>query len=269
MSSNVISDAPPFARRVLVTGGAGFVGRRLAALLARDRQVTVVDDLSAGLPMPEAGGNLACHVGDIRDPAAMAALMADVSPQAVIHLAALHHIPSCENDPRRAMDINVVGFQTVLDACARAGCGRVVLASSGAVYDWGDGGALDENASIRPCDVYSVTKATNEQQLALWAARTGGSGTIARLFNLIGPNDPNGHLIPDILGRLSSAGAAPVRLRLGNLETRRDFVDVNDAAEAFAALLDRAPWRPAGTDTFNICSGREYTVPDIALKLAG
>lgn len=254
--------------RILVTGGAGFIGRRLAALIAPARHAAVVDDLSIGLSMPEPAPRLTCHRADVRDAAAMTEIMKTFAPDVVVHMAALHHIPSCEGDPRRTMDVNVTGFQTVLDVCARTGCTRVVLASSGAVYDWSDGTALAESAPIRPRDVYSVSKTANEHQLATWTVRTGGSGAIARLFNVVGPGDPNGHLIPDILGRLSSAGTSPARLRLGNIESRRDLVDVQDAAGCLLALVERGPWRAGETDVFNICSGTEYTVPDIVRRLA-
>lgn len=262
MSSSAISDPAPF-HRVLITGGAGFVGSRLVPLLAAKAQVAVVDDLSVGLPMPQAAG-VACHRVDVRDHGAIMALAADFRPDLVVHLAALHHIPTCQNNPSQAMSVNVMGFQAVLDACSAAGCGKVVLASSGAVYAWADG-ALDEDAAMAPCDVYSASKAANEHQLAAWSAATGGAGLVARMFNVIGPGDPNGHLIPDILNRLDGAAAGNVTLALGNLTTRRDFVDVDDMAAGLAALA-ACPAR--GVEVFNLCSGRDYTSADIARLLA-
>lgn len=263
MSPSVISDFS----RVLVTGGAGFVGRRLVPLLARRGAVLIVDDLSAGLPPPEPLPGVSFLRGDICDAEFMAAAIADFAPDALVHLAALHHIPSCEADPRRAMHINVVGFQTVLDSCARAGCGHAVLASSGAVYGWADA-PLAEDDPLQPRDVYSSSKLANEYQLAVWADRTGGSGCIARLFNVIGPQDPNGHLIPDILRRLGEARTGEVlQLRMGNLGSRRDFVDVQDAAAGFAALLDKAPRQPKQTCVYNLCSGAEISAEEIARGL--
>lgn len=237
-----------------------------SALLGRG-SVILVDNLSVGRPMPPTSPGLTCYQEDIRDRDAMAAIVLRHRPGAVIHLAALHHIPSCERDPAKAMDVNVMGFQSILDACALAGCRRVVLASSGAVYDWADR-PLSETDAIAPRDVYSASKAANEHQLTAWTMAGRGSGVIARMFNVIGPDDPNGHLIPDILGRLQGAEGSQLDLRLGNLDTRRDFVDVRDMAAGLAALAD---WRGGDAPTpeiFNLCSGRECTVSEIATKLA-
>lgn len=263
MSSNAISDPAPAIRRVLITGGAGFVGSRLVPVLAARAEIAVIDDLSVGLPMPALAG-VACHRTDVRDRDAVAEVVNAFRPDVVVHLAALHHIPTCQSNPSQAMSVNVMGFQAVLDACTAAGCGKVVLASSGAVYAWADG-ALDEDCAMAPCDVYSASKAANEHQLAAWSAATGGAGIVARMFNVIGPGDPNGHLIPDILGRLHGAGPGPVRLALGNLTTRRDFVDVGDMAAGLAALTAH-PVR--GVGVFNLCSGRDHTSADIARLLA-
>lgn len=261
MSPNAISDDGGGA---LVTGGAGFVGSVLVDLLRRRGPVVVVDDLSVGRPMPVQTEKLTCYQADIRDRPAMVAIMERHRPDVVVHLAAIHHIPTCERDPFHATDVNVMGFQSVLDACAAARCGRVVLASSGAVYDWHDG-ALAENAPLAPQDVYAASKAANEHQLTAWVKAGRGTGLIARMFNVIGPNDPNGHLIPDLLRRMDAAPGGSLTLRMGNLDRRRDFVDVNDMAAGLACLAERH-----GTDVavYNLCSGRDYSAGDIALKLA-
>ena len=214
--------------------------------------------------MPAQTDDLTCYQADIRDRRAMVAIMERHRPASLVHLAAIHHIPTCERDPFHATDVNVMGFQSVLDACATTGCGHVVLASSGAVYDWHDL-ALAENAALAPLDVYAASKAANEHQLTAWAKAGRGAGIIARMFNVIGPNDPNGHLIPDLLRRMDAAPAGPLTLRMGNLDRRRDFVDVNDMAAGLACLTRR---RGTDIDVYNLCSGREYSAGDIALRLA-
>lgn len=261
MSLNATSDGKEC---VLVTGGAGFVGTVLVDSLRRRGPVVVVDDLSVGRPLPAPAEGLSCYQADVRDRQAMVAIMERHRPTAVVHLAAIHHIPTCERDPFHATDVNVMGFQSVLDACAVAGCQRVVLASSGAVYDWQDG-ALAENAPVAPQDVYAASKAANEHQLTAWVRAAKGAGMIARMFNVIGPNDPNGHLIPDLLRRLDAASGQHVTLRMGNLDRRRDFVDVNDMAAGLVCLADR---KAPGVAVYNLCSGRDYSAGDIALRLA-
>lgn len=265
MSSRDISD-PGKGGGILVTGGAGFVGVPLVAALTARGPVTVVDDLSSGRPMPPPRPGLTCHRTDIRDTDAMRRLMLKYRPRTVVHLAAIHHIPTCENDPARAMGVNVMGFQSVLDACTASGCARVLLASSGAVYAWADG-PLAETSPISPQDVYSASKAANEHQLTAWVRAGHGAGTIARMFNIIGPDDPNGHLIPDILQRLSATPGPSASLRLGNLHSRRDFVDLRDMASGLETLAIR-DMRESDVSTYNLCSGTEYTVTDIAELLA-
>jgi UDP-glucose 4-epimerase len=264
VSPSAISDPSGVA---VVTGGAGFVGTPLVDILLERGAVVVIDDLSVGRPMPAARPGLTCYRADIRDCRLMREVMERHRPHRLVHLAAIHHIPTCEGDPFHAMDVNVMGFQSVLDACAAAGCRRVVLASSGAVYDWGDG-RLSETAPLAPRDVYSASKAANEHQLAAWAMAGHGCGLVARMFNVIGANDPNGHLIPDLLGRLHAAGKAVLDLRMGNLDTRRDFVDVRDMAAGLARLADRGWPATSATAVYNLCRGRDHPVSDIALRLA-
>ncbi|MBK1663178.1 UDP-glucose 4-epimerase [Rhodospirillum rubrum] len=256
---------------VLVTGGAGFIGGRLVAgLRAAGNRVAVLDDASAGLPLPARAEGLEVISGDIRDADLMARVVAALRPAAIVHLAALHHIPSCTADPRRALDINVVGTQSVLDAAATAGVERVLIASSGAVYDWGVG-ALSEQSPTSPHDIYALSKLTNEHQLALWARQPGRWARVARLFNVIGPGDPNGHLIPEVLDRLAGAARTasagdPIVLRLGHLDHRRDYIALEDAAEGLIALLGDADPAPFSID--NLCSGHELGVEDLVTRLA-
>lgn len=251
--------------RVCVTGGAGMIGRRLVSRLnRRGVAVAVVDDLSSGLPMPE--GVAIAHRCDIRAKTDMLALFRDFRPDAVVHLAALHHIPTCETQRSLCLDINVVGTETVLHAATEARVGRVVLASSGAVYGWSDG-ALDEELSPTEArDNYAVSKLCNESQLRLWSERSGGIGRVARIFNTIGGDDPNAHLLPEILAQLTSGAGQASVVRIGNLTSRRDYVHADEVAEGVLALLGDA--RPRAFDVFNLCSGEEYSVEQIVACLA-
>jgi len=182
-----------------------------------------------------------------------------------VHLAAIHHIPTCERDAPRALHVNVVGTEIVLEAALRIGCGRIVFASSGAVYDWCEGSLQADKTPTKPRDVYSISKLTNEHQLAVWQRKTNGIVVIARLFNTIGPNDRNGHLIPDILGQLRNA-ERPCVVELGNTTTLRDYMYVDDAASALARMVE-AKFEP-GTHVFNVGTGQEHSALDIVDRLA-
>jgi nucleoside-diphosphate-sugar epimerase len=252
---------------VMVTGGAGFIGSRVVPRLrARGVRVIVVDNGYVGLPLPMAAEDLLPVKADIRDAEAMAATFAAAKPDAILHLAAVHHIPTCEREPHLAFDVNVLGTQTLLDAATAAGVGHVVFASSGAVYRWDEGALREGVTDTGATDVYSITKLANEYQLAGWAERTGARTHIARLFNTIGSGDPNGHLIPDILAQLSTGEGNPT-IKLGNTKPKRDYIYVDDTADGFVALLE-GMLEGAAVEHFNLCTGHEMTVAELVATIA-
>ena len=256
-----MTDAFPF-KTVLITGGAGFIGSRAVGML-RDRGVTVIvaDNGYVGIPLPAASEGIVPVNVDIRDQEAITAVLTEHKPDAILHLAAVHHIPTCEREPHLAFDVNVLGTQALLDGAAAAGVLNIVFASSGAVYRWDDG-PLDESETLTGAtDVYSITKLSNEYQLAGWAARTGARVHIARLFNTIGTGDPNGHLIPDILEQIGTGEANPV-VKLGNTKPKRDYIFVDDSASGFVALLEGLP-EGEPVEYFNLCTGDEMSVADL------
>jgi len=252
----------PAHDRVLVTGAAGFIGSRVVPLLTGlGVEVVALDDLSVGMPLPAAAPGLVSIVADIRDRDTIAAIIAEHRPQAIVHLAAVHHIPTCEAKPALAFDVNIMGTQSLLDAAQAAGVRDVLLASSGAVYQWESGPLDEERTLLKASDVYSITKLANEAQVAGWAGRSGGRAIAARLFNTIGTNDPNGHLIPDILAQVARGGAS-VEIRLGNTAPKRDYIFVDDVASGLVTLLGGFV-EGREFEAFNLCSGREASVADL------
>jgi len=210
--------------------------------------------------MPEGGDALVTVQGDVRHADALDALLARVRPEVIVHLAAIHHIPTVETYRANALDVNVVGTERVLEAAERHGVPRVVLATSGAVYDTIDGPLSEDTSPLVAHDNYALSKLTNERQVAFWAHRTGGHALLARLFNTIGPGDPNGHLVPDITGQVP-AGAASAVVRLGNTSPERDYIFVEDVAAAFARLATVEVVQPV--EAINVCTGVEYSVLDV------
>ena len=253
----------PAYSSVLITGAAGFVGSRACRLL-RDSgtRIVAVDNLYVGLPLPKPDAMITSIEADIRDRAKIAAIIKEHSPQAVLHLAAVHHIPTCEREPWLALDVNIMGTQSLLEAIENSDCAGIVMASSGAVYDWSEG-SLDEAASpLKARDVYATSKLTNEYQLETWAHRSGRYAKAARLFNTIGPNDPNGHLIPDIINQLSASSSRRRVVKLGNVKPRRDYIFVEDAAAGFVRILQGLS-HGQPYETFNLCRGEEYSVDEL------
>ena len=262
MPTNLLS-----GRRIFVTGGAGFIGSRLVGQACEaGAAVVVFDNLSVRLPMLSARPGLATIEGDIRDADAIAKAIADFAPDTVIHLAAVHHIPTCERQRAYSLEVNVVGTENVLAACEAAAVGHLVLASTGAVYAWGETRLIEDDSPLGSSDNYSVAKLANESQCRFWAERTGGQLSIARIFNTIGWNDPNAHLIPDILDQLTG-GATQANLRLGNLKPRRDYIFVEDTAAGLLAMATRDRAVALPVDVFNVCTGNETSVEDLVYMI--
>lgn len=241
---------------VLVTGGAGFIGSHVTRkLLAGASEVAIVDNLHAGRRelVPEEAG---FHEVDLRDAERLAAVIDDVNPSHIVHLAALHHIPYCEDHVEETVDVNLLGTRHLLEVARNLDALRsVAFASTAAVYPPNEGPCA-EHLEPGPIDIYGKTKALGEDLAALFARETGVSTVAARLFNVYGPDETNPHLIPAIVDQLRD-GASQVEL--GNLEPRRDFVHVDDAARALCDLLEF----DGGYRVYNVGTGRARSVREV------
>ena len=246
------------AQRVLITGGAGFIGSTLGAhLVARGYEVHVLDDLSFGRRELAPVIDDRFHKIDIRDRAAVERAMRTVAPQWVLHLAAIHFIPYCNANPVEAADINISGTINVLDACgSTATVEQVFVASTAAVYPIADG-AMAEDHPTGPMDIYGITKLATEKLASEFHLRTRIPTVVGRFFNAFGPNETNPHLIPEIQKQVRAGERV---LRLGNLDPKRDFIHTSDMARAMEALLTCGA---KGCETFNIGRGIEYSVREI------
>ncbi len=253
---------------VLITGGAGFIGRALVGVcLAHGRRVGVYDNLRNGraehlVPYRE---SIAFFESDIRDGTALDCAFETFRPDSVIHLAALHFIPYCNTHPAETLDVNVTGTYLLLDTCARHGVRNVVFASSGALYP-GKARPLEEDQDVpTPEDVYGLSKLLGEQTCRHFVATGGLSCRVARLFNTYGPFETNPHVLPTILQQLHSGNT----LELGNLHSKRDYIYVEDTAEALYSLC---LLEQVGFDVYNVGTGQEYSVQelvDLIAKLTG
>ena len=257
----------PKAERVLITGGAGFIGYRTARLLLRRGvQVAVFDNLASGLPMPAAEPGLFPYQADIRDVAALTAAFDAFKPDAVLHLAAVHHIPTVERQRDYAHDVDIIGTERVLAQCERTNVGFFILASSAAVYAPVEGKLAEDTTPLQAIDNYSLCKLSNEHQVRFWTERTGAVVRIGRIFNTVGHDDPTGHLLPDILKQIGIQ-QKNATIQLGNTTPRRDYVHADDTAAAFVGLLTESTV-DAPVEAFNICRGEEYSVLDLVAAIS-
>ncbi|MDX2168264.1 MAG: NAD-dependent epimerase/dehydratase family protein, partial [Deltaproteobacteria bacterium] len=249
-------------QRVLITGGAGFIGHHLAhALVARGVAVTVLDDLSMGRRenVPP-GARLV--VGDVRDPGAVSDALDGVD--AVLHEAAIVSIRASVEHFVRDAEVNLMGTLTLLQQMAGRPIRRAILASSMAVYaDCATPAPMAEQARTEPIAPYGAAKLAAERYWLMMGAQAGIPATALRYFNTYGPNQtftPYVGVITIFIRRLL-AGQPPVIF--GDGEQRRDFVHVSDIVGANLAVLD-APDAAVAGRVFNVGTGRATSVNEIA-----
>ena len=245
--------------KILVTGGAGFIGRALVGLcLEKGHQVAVYDSLKVGRlsNLAPYRDRITFFENDIQDEGALDAAFQSFAPERVVHLAALHFIPYCNAHPQETMDVNVSGTYAVLAACARYEVQTSVVASSGALYG-SETHSLNEDLDLpAPVDVYGLSKLLGEQICKYFTANARLNCVAARLFNTYGPYETNAHILPDIVQQLKRSDT----LELGNLDPKRDYIYVDDTAAALLALSELAH---VGFDVFNVGTGHEYSVREL------
>ncbi len=251
--------------RVLVTGAAGLIGRPTVRLLAEGGHEVLATDLR---PVPADQRQLAGeHYSirwlqlDVRRGVRVRAALAELRPDAVVHLAARHFIPWCDRFPAATLRTNVLGTQNVVDAMRELRGARLVFASSAAVYG-PCAERLREGHPLDPDDIYGTSKATCERLLELALRRDpDASMVVLRLFNTIGPGDPHAHLVPRLISELGRDGR---RVRVGNLGSVRDYVDVEDVTRAIrAAVCSDLP----GLTVANVGTGVGRSVGEVVQAL--
>jgi UDP-glucose 4-epimerase len=244
-------------KKVVVTGGAGFIGSAIIKHLNNEgHEIFVIDNLSFGNRDFIDVDDDHFFNADILDRDKMESIITDVDPNWVIHLAAIHFIPYCNKHPFEATNINVQGTINVYDACKKLpNLERLFFASTAAVYPISDG-AVSEEHRLCPLDVYGLSKLTGERLSREFHLETGVPTVICRFFNAFGPNETNPHLIPEIQQQINSGKRT---IQLGNLEPKRDFIHTYDMARAVISLLSS----DVQYDVFNLGRGIEYSVKEI------
>lgn len=246
-------------KKILVTGGCGFIGSAIVDVLRRAaHEVHVVDDLSLGRDHwagQEHRPQL--HVQDILDAGALDALFARVEPDIVFHMAAHHFIPFCEERAYDAYRLNVGGTLNVLESCRKTRVKQLFFASTGDVYPPAFTRHREVD-TVSPIYVYGHTKLIAEQMcIKFFETHLADSSLIiGRIFNAAGRRETNPHLIPEVVRQIAQGKKV---IEVGNLWPKRDFVDVDSMAEVIANLTLSS----SGIDLVNVGSGEVQEIGQV------
>ncbi|HTY39269.1 MAG TPA: NAD-dependent epimerase/dehydratase family protein [Bacteroidota bacterium] len=249
--------------KVLITGGAGFIGSNIVEHFHKDGEVVVLDSLRSGFERNLAGYRVRFIKGSVTDKSAVEAAADGVDY--IFHLAALVSVPESMENPGETVDINVHGTLNVLDAARKHGVKKVVISSSAAIY--GDNPVVPKIETMipEPKSPYAITKLDAEYYAKMYTAEFSVPVVCLRYFNVFGPRqNPKSQYaaaVPIFVDRALRNQDITI---YGDGEQTRDFVFVKDvvAANDLAARSD-------ATGVFNIACGGRITIKDLASTIIG
>jgi len=235
--------------KALITGAEGFVGKHLTAHLVACGDTVIGVDRETG--------------PDLLDPSGLDALLAETTPDVVYHLAGWSDIGASWKHPRTAFEVNATGTLNLLQACVTNGRPRVLAVSSADVYGTvtPDELPLTENSPFRPVTPYAASKIAADQ-LALQAWLGFELEVIrVRAFNHLGPGQSTNFVAPAIADRIArNEREQRGDVAVGDLTPRRDITDVRDVVRAYRLLMEQG----AAGEAYNVCTGRDHSIADIA-----
>jgi len=254
--------------RLLITGATGFAGRHLSSYCAsRGHEVHALvrpgreDAVVAGVT---------AHAADLGDARAVAAVLRAVAPEGVAHLAGASSVGRSFADPIATWDVNLGGTLALLEAARDTGvAGRILVVTSGEIYGRVPAAELPvtERTPLNPVSPYGASKAAADLAAGQYRAAYGVAAVRLRAFNHVGPGQDPRFVLPNVARQIARAerAGAPVEVTVGNVDTRRDFMDVRDMVRAQLLLLERGD----PDAVYLACTGRSMAVRELIEGLAG
>ena len=250
-------------KRILVTGGAGFIGSEVVSqLIKKNATVTVIDNFSFGKKqyLPKKN-NLKIIEGDITDEKVVSRAVKD--QEFVIHLAALPFIPDSFHYPANFFNVNANGSVNLLwKSIQSKTVTRFIHISTSEVYGTAQHVPMDENHPTAPHSTYAVSKLAGDRVAFTLHKENGFPVVIIRPFNSYGPQYTQPYIIPEIMNQLLIGNK---ELMLGNIDATRDFTYVSDTVNAIIRSLDS---KKAIGEIINVGSGNEISIRDLAFKIS-
>lgn len=250
--------------RVLVTGGAGFIGAHLCrALLAGGHEVVVLDDLSTSTGAALAGLDVRLVTGSILRDSHLADAVTGVDT--VVHLAGLGSVPRSMARPRRTFEVNALGTVAVLEACRARGVGHVVLASSSSVYGRDAVLPAREDQPAAPASPYAASKLAAEKAVLTWQAAYGLPVLVFRFFNVFGPGQLPDHPYAAVVPRFGRAALTGTPLVVhGDGRQSRDFTPVGSVVQGLVRAVEERATAPLPV---NLAFGSSHDLLTVAAEI--
>jgi len=246
-------------KTAMVTGGAGFIGSELVRqLLSEGARVVVLDNFVSGdmSNLTDVLEQVDVVEKDILDPD-LEKIIARKGVNCLFNLAAEPYIPHCYDYPRKFFDVNATGAMNVMLACKGAGVERILQYSSSEVYGSARYVPMDEHHPLMPCSTYAVSKLAADRLCYSLHKEQNLPIIILRQFNTYGPRETHPYIIPELITQLNGGN----RLKLGNVEARRDLTYVEDSARGAVMLMkcDQAVGQ-----VVNLGQGHDWSVGELA-----
>jgi UDP-glucose 4-epimerase len=248
--------------RVLITGGAGFIASHIAEHFNGNADIRILDNLRSGFLKNIEPFDCEFINGSITDPAAVAKAVKDVDY--IFHLAAMISVPESMEKPAECVEINTIGLLNVLRAAADAGCKKLVLSSSAAIY--GDNPTIPKVETMfpEPKSPYAVTKLDGEYYCKMFAAENWLNTACLRYFNVFGPRqDPKSQYAAAVPIFIHKAVRNETITIFGDGQQTRDFVYVKDVVAANVHMALNKDF----SDVYNVAYGQSITIENLAKKI--